>query len=247
MSEAGNIFQADYIDRLPPEATLGHAFGDLFARSQVLVQRLEGRTSSTVISDTTKTSIDLVVGYSGYVGESELEDNQDGIAYGRTHISVGRTPIYSSVRDRRELLRLTHEGKAGEEASPGDIPIQVEVFRNYPSPWAAYSMRRHGQEAVFNISKLPIIDPPEEHERLYGHEEPYKGETVEDADKPIRQMAAEDRQRLRLVTNAIELGIVRTELLAQGADFHEMFGIEPQKQPRRVRSLSLGHLSLSWH
>lgn len=226
MGVDGNIIVADYIDRLPPETTMEFVFADLFNNVSQLADHLR---EPVELDD----GLALRTNEGSGSSDRTNDDDDSGLQTAMTHrvITVGCLP---RVRD---LVGLSQEGPAGEEQSLADVPRAVHAFRNTSFPVRNYNINKLDDEVLVHIGD---ITKGTEEVKAYQHEEPYTGYTRHDLETPISELDDRGHKQLRLVTNAIELGVARAELLASGqADFYDMFGIEP---PRKAPHFSLRRL-----
>lgn len=71
----------------------------------------------------------------------------------------------------------------------------------------------------------------------------FEGVSEYDGDEAVAQLEETDFKRLSLIANVIDVGIARTILLNNRADFYKMFNIEPEAEATERRFLSR-HLHL---
>ena len=240
MNLPGNVIN-EYIDRLPPETALDFVFADLFSRGSLLVDTLEERPrdQGSENSDSSGVSGPSLEAYTTGVYEPELDiRTTDGLE--EKPAQSFRTVTVENLQRSfpRHLFTLTQEGPVGDNASVVDIPLLVAACRDYSLSMSSYFIqKRRNDEIAYGIEPITELQTSNGHDAAYDHEKPYIGVTVDEATTTLAELDDYDKKRLRIVTNAIDLGMVRTELLNQGADFYEMFGIKKPPQLKRQFSL----------
>lgn len=231
---AENVMPPEHVDYLTPDVTMGWVFADLYARGDALANDLEERiiaTGELYGERVPGTPIDL-----NFSGGRNTEDET---------WATYRWITAGGLVNCRGLYQLSDESPIGGQEEPQEpaIPTQIDAFRSTDSSVPAYSLQmRADRLIVCAINPLLESDADDEPDTSYDYEEPYIGVSEHDSTDRVVGLDDYERKRLHLIANAIAIGIVRTEMLRDGADFHAMFDIEPVSAAPPKRRFSLNGL-----
>ncbi len=233
--------QDEYIDRLPADATVGFVFADLYIRGDALA----GSMASAAGSNTSILSVEQKSYVMEYGDEASAAERapEDEIA---RHVRT----IRAGQRFRmRYLFSLVEEGRANETLSPQplDAPISIGGFKGNETAYGKYYLDRQEDDVVCTVDHVVAATPEEEllGQHPYAHEEPYIGDMVYPLNTKMAQLDGDDRKKLRIVTTALDTGIIKAGMLHAGADFYEMFNIARPVPPEPAKSSLLRRI-LNW-